>query len=55
MNSINFVWDVSTLGFRTTEDKWSDTYVEVENYYSNKKNYKTVPSQTTYIGHWVSD
>ena len=55
MNSINFVWDVSTLGFRTTEDKWSDTYVELEDYYSNKKNYKTVPSQKTYIGHWLSD
>jgi|TARA_B110000238_G_C16097347_1_gene426714 HKD family nuclease len=55
MNSINFVWDVSTLGFRTTEDKWSDTYVELEDYYSNKKNYKTVPTQKTYIGHWLSD
>jgi HKD family nuclease len=55
MNSINFVWDVSTLGFRTTEDKWSDTYVELENYYSKKNNYKTVPTQKTYIGHWLSD
>ena len=55
MNSINFVWDVSKLGFRTTEDKWSDTYVELENYYSKKNNYKTVPSQKTYIGHWLSD
>ncbi|GAA4955557.1 hypothetical protein GCM10023314_31630 [Algibacter agarivorans] len=55
MNSINFVWNVSTLGFRTTEDKWSDTYVELENYYSKKNNYKTVPSQKTYIGHWLSD
>lgn len=55
MNSINFVWDVTTLDFRTTEDKWFDTYVEVENYYSNKKNYKTVPTQKTYIGHWLSD
>ena len=55
MNSINFVWDVSTLGFRTIEDKWTDTFVEIENYYSNKKNYKTVPTQKTYIGHWLSD
>ncbi|WP_341221016.1 phospholipase D family protein [Polaribacter atrinae] len=55
MNSINFVWDVSTLGFRTTEDNWFTTYIDLENYYSHKKNYKTVPSQKTRIGHWLSD
>ncbi len=55
MNSINFVWDVSSLGNRPKDDKWTDNLVEVENYYNKKKNYKTVPPQTTYIGHWLSD
>lgn len=55
MESIKFVWDVSTLGNRLEDDKWTDNLVEIEKYYSKKKNYKTVPSQKTYIGHWLSD
>ncbi|MGM5471311.1 phospholipase D-like domain-containing protein [Flavobacteriaceae bacterium LMO-SS05] len=55
MNSINFIWDASSLGSRPKDDKWSDSLVELENYYNKKKNRKTVPSQTTYIGHWLSD
>lgn len=55
MNSINYIWDASMLGSRPKDDKWSDSLVELENYYSKKKNFKTVPSQKTYIGHWLSD
>lgn len=55
MNSINFVWDVSDLEFRSRGDKWKDSYLELKNYYSNKKNYKTVPTQKSNLGHWLSD
>lgn len=55
MKSINYIWDSSSLPSRPKDDKWSDSLVELEEYYSNKKNYKTVPPQTTYIGHWLSD
>lgn len=55
MNSINYIWDSSSLASRPKDDKWSDSLVELEEYYSKKKNYKTVPPQTTYIGHWLSD
>lgn len=55
MESINFLWDTSSVGSRPKDDIWSDSLVELENYYNKKKNYKSVPSQTTYIGHWLSD
>jgi len=55
MNSINYIWDAAMLGSRPKDDKWSDSLVELENYYNKKKNFKTVPSQKTYIGHWLSD
>jgi len=50
-----FLWDTSSVGSRPKDDIWSDSLVELENYYNKKKNYKSVPSQTTYIGHWLSD
>lgn len=55
MKTIKFVWDKSAMGSLPKDDKWSDSLVELEDYYNKKKNYKTVPSQTTYIGHWLSD
>lgn len=55
MNSINFVWDNSTIAHLPKDDNWTDSLVELENYYNKKKNYKTVPSQKTTIGHWLSD
>lgn len=56
MKSINFIWDYdSEMYRRAKDDEWKDTLKEVEKYYANKINYKTVPSQKTYIGHWLSD
>ncbi|PNQ72281.1 hypothetical protein C1T31_12055 [Hanstruepera neustonica] len=56
MQSINFIWEFdSTMYKRPKDDEWTDSLVELENYYSKKKNYKTVPSQKTYIGHWLND
>jgi len=55
MNSINFVWEISTIAHLPKDYNWTDSLVELENYYNKKKNYKTVPTQKTTIGHWLSD
>ena len=56
MQSINFLWEFdSTMYKRPKDDEWTDSLVELENYYSKNKNFKTVPSQKTYIGHWLND
>jgi HKD family nuclease len=55
MNSIKFLWEPSNSGNRTKDDEWTDILVALEGYYSKKKNYKTVPSQKTTVGHWLND
>ncbi len=55
MNSINFVWEPSHAGGRSSDDEWTDNLVTLEKYYSKKVNYKTVPSQKTRVGHWLND
>lgn len=55
MESINFIWDSSSISSRPKDDSWSDSLVLLEEYYSKKKNYKSVPAQSTYIGHWLND
>ncbi len=56
MKSINFIWEYDSKMYkRAKDDEWKDTLKELEKYYKNKINYKTVPSQKTYIGHWLSD
>lgn len=54
MNSINFAWEASGLK-RSRDDQWTDHLVELENYYSKKSNYKTVPLQGTKVGKWLND
>lgn len=54
MNSINFAWEASGLK-RSRDDQWTDHLVELENYYSKKSNYKTVPLQSTKVGKWLND
>ncbi len=55
MNSINFLWEASSIGSRPKDDEWTNNLVELEQYYSKKNNYKTVPSQKTTVGHWLND
>lgn len=55
MEFINFLWDSSSAGSRPKDDSWTDSLVLLEEYYSKKKNYKSVPAQSTYIGHWLND
>jgi len=54
MNSINFAWESSGL-VRSRDDQWTDNLVELENYFSKKTNYKTVPLQSTKVGKWLND
>lgn len=55
MASINFLWESSGVNSRPKDDSWTDSLVLLEEYYSKKKNYKSVPLQSTYIGHWLND
>jgi HKD family nuclease len=55
MNSINFLWEASNMGSRPKDDEWIENLVNLENYYSESVNYKTVPTQTTKVGKWLND
>lgn len=55
MESIKFIWDKKAVGSLPKDDIWTDSLVELEKYYNKKKNFKSVPSQKTYLGHWLSD
>ncbi|QZK91075.1 hypothetical protein K5V07_11465 [Flavobacterium sp. CHNK8] len=55
MNSINFLWEAINMGSRPKDDEWIDNLVNLENYYSESVNYKTVPPQTTKVGKWLND
>lgn len=57
MNSINFLWDSKMLGLGGVrkDDIWADSLVELEEYYNNPNNYKTIPHQKTKIGKWLNE
>lgn len=55
MTSINFLWEVPNMGSRPKDDEWMDNLAELEEYYNDKNNYKTIPLQSTKIGKWVND
>jgi hypothetical protein len=55
MNSINFLWDAHNLGSRPKNEEWMDNLVNLEDYYIESENYKTVPAQTTKVGKWLND
>lgn len=55
MNSINFLWDATNIGSRPKDDDWMDKLADLEEFYSNTINYKSVPQQTTKIGKWLND
>lgn len=56
MNSINFLWEASNvLKSKPKDNEWIENLVNLENYYSESVNYKTVPPQTTKLGKWLND
>lgn len=55
MESVNYLWDVANDGSSMKDKNWGDRLVELEEYYSDKNKYNTVPHQTkTKIGKWLN-
>lgn len=58
MNEINFAWEVPD-GFNASVSRsdrtWSERLAELEKFYENKENYKTIPNQQTSLGRWFND
>lgn len=55
MQSINFLWEVPNAGSNPKDDDWADKLVELEEYYSIKENYKSIPHQNTDLGSWLNE
>ena len=55
MQSINYIWDRPELGGEADDDGWWGSLMELQQYYKEKRNFKTVPSQGTTLGRWLND
>ena len=55
MQSINYIWERPELGGELDDDSWWGSLLELQKYYSEKRNYKTIPSQKKSLGRWVND
>ena len=55
MKSLNYQWDNPSFGIGPDDELWYENLLTLEKYYSSKNNYKTVPSQETYIGGWLNE
>lgn len=59
MESINYMWEVPDFGDfsngKPKDDDWADKLVELEEYYNNKNNYRSIPHQNTKLGKWLND
>ena len=55
MKSLNYQWDNPSLGTGPDDELWYENLLNLEKYYTNKNNFKTVPAQDTYIGGWLNE
>ena len=55
MKSINYMWDRPELGGESDDEGWWSDLMKLQKYYSEKRNFKTVPSQKTTLGRWLND
>lgn len=55
MKSLNYQWENPSFGIGPDDELWYENLLNLEKYYNNKNNYKTVPSQETYIGGWLNE
>lgn len=55
MKSLNYQWDNPTFGIGPDDELWYENLLTLEKYYSNRNNYKSVPSQETFIGGWLNE
>jgi HKD family nuclease len=54
MISINYLWDVPNNGSEPDDEGWSEWLVQLEEYYENPKNFKSIPHQNTKLGKWLN-
>ncbi len=56
MLALNYMWDRPELGGELLDDEgwWADL-MKLQEYYSDKRNYHTVPSQDTKLGRWLNE
>lgn len=56
MLALNYMWDRPELGGELLDDEgwWADL-MKLQQYYSEKRNYHTVPSQDTKLGRWLNE
>ena len=55
MQTINFLWDVPNLGSEPDDERWYEKLLELESYYRDKNNFKTIPHQNTKLGKWLNE
>jgi hypothetical protein len=55
MQSINYLWDRPDLGGELDDEGWWSDLLELQKYYSDKKNFHSVPSQKTKLGRWLNE
>lgn len=55
MQAINFLWDVPNLGSEPDDERWYEKLLELESYYKDKNNFKTIPHQNTKLGKWLNE
>ena len=55
MNSVNFLWEVPNLGSEPDDEGWYEKLLELESYYKDKNNFKSIPHQHTKIGKWLNE
>jgi hypothetical protein len=47
MNSVNFLWEIPNLGSEPDDEGWYEKLLELESYYKDKNNFKSIPHQHT--------
>jgi len=55
MQSINYMWDRPDVGGESDDEGWWGDLMQLQKYYSDKKNYHSVPSQKTKLGRWLNE
>jgi HKD family nuclease len=55
MKAINYLWDRPELGGELDDEGWWVDLMKLQEYYIDKRNYHSVPSQSTRLGKWLND
>ena len=55
MKAINYMWDRPELGGELDDEGWWEDLMKLQQYYSDRRNFHSVPSQNTKLGKWLND